>query len=113
MEREVLPTQRVCVARIESNALLTSVVSDTSHVPCKFFKQGQCQAGSACPFSHSLDASKFEQPCKYFSKVRRVLRAYTNSWFRSVCVHALTEIRGIASLVRNAPCCTSCRMAAW
>lgn len=24
----------------------------TSHVVCKFFKQGSCTAGSACPFSH-------------------------------------------------------------
>ena len=44
-------------------------MTDTSHVPCKFFKVGQCQAGKACPFSHSTDASKFEMPCKYFSKV--------------------------------------------
>jgi hypothetical protein len=49
-------------------ALLTGDL-DTSHVPCKFFKAGQCQAGKACPFSHSTDASAFEQPCKYFSKV--------------------------------------------
>lgn len=40
---------------------------DLSHVPCKFFRQGQCQAGAACPFSHDYDHS--EQPCKYFSKV--------------------------------------------
>ena len=42
---------------------------DTSHVPCKFFREGNCQAGLSCPFSHSTDASRFEQPCKYFSKV--------------------------------------------
>ncbi|MCJ1388971.1 hypothetical protein MMC18_001823 [Xylographa bjoerkii] len=41
---------------------------NTSHVPCKFFKIGQCQAGKACPFSHSTDTSKFETPCKYFAK---------------------------------------------
>ncbi|TID22267.1 hypothetical protein E6O75_ATG11061 [Venturia nashicola] len=36
----------------------------TSHVPCKFFRQGACQAGKACPFLHS------EAPtaCKYFQK---------------------------------------------
>ena len=42
---------------------------DTSHVPCKFFRSGQCQAGKACPFSHSTDVSTVDTPCKYFSKV--------------------------------------------
>lgn len=38
-----------------------------SHVPCKFFKQGNCQAGNTCPFSHSLDINKANStPCKYF-----------------------------------------------
>lgn len=41
---------------------------DTSHVPCKFFRTGECQAGRACPFSHNLDTP--EQPCRYFAKVR-------------------------------------------
>ncbi|MCJ1415107.1 hypothetical protein MMC32_001438 [Xylographa parallela] len=41
---------------------------NTSHVPCKFFKIGQCQAGKACPFLHTTDTSKFETPCKYFAK---------------------------------------------
>ncbi|CRK47392.1 hypothetical protein BN1723_007531 [Verticillium longisporum] len=41
---------------------------NTSHVPCKFFRQGACQAGSACPFSHDLGASA-ETICKYFAKV--------------------------------------------
>ncbi|KAG7125476.1 Protein cps3 like protein [Verticillium longisporum] len=40
---------------------------NTSHVPCKFFRQGACQAGSACPFSHDLGASA-ETICKYFAK---------------------------------------------
>ncbi|EPE34362.1 CCCH zinc finger [Glarea lozoyensis ATCC 20868] len=40
---------------------------NTSHVPCKFFRQGACQAGSACPFSHDL-ASTTENVCKYFAK---------------------------------------------
>jgi hypothetical protein len=47
------------------------IPTDTSHVPCKFFKVGQCQAGQACPFSHATDSSAFEQPCKYFSRVSR------------------------------------------
>ncbi|CAK7895382.1 hypothetical protein CAAN1_05S03356 [[Candida] anglica] len=41
-----------------------------SHVPCKFFKQGMCQAGNSCPFSHNLDGSLAADklPCKYFQK---------------------------------------------
>ena len=42
---------------------------DTAHVPCKFFRQGACQAGNACPFSHDLNVAT-ETVCKYFSKVR-------------------------------------------
>ncbi|KAL8706221.1 MAG: hypothetical protein Q9201_000727 [Fulgogasparrea decipioides] len=41
---------------------------NTSHVPCKFFRLGQCQAGKACPFSHSTDVSSVDTPCKYFAK---------------------------------------------
>ncbi|KAI1610018.1 hypothetical protein EDD37DRAFT_640017 [Exophiala viscosa] len=41
---------------------------NTKHVPCKFFRQGACQAGSACPFSHSLDSTGHQAPCKYFMK---------------------------------------------
>ncbi|KAI4142812.1 MAG: hypothetical protein LQ341_003104 [Variospora aurantia] len=40
----------------------------TSHVPCKFFRLGQCQAGKACPFSHSTDITSADTPCKYFAK---------------------------------------------
>ncbi|KAK5653691.1 hypothetical protein OQA88_8722 [Cercophora sp. LCS_1] len=40
---------------------------NTSHVPCKFFRQGACQAGNACPFSHDLGAAA-ETVCKYFAK---------------------------------------------
>lgn len=47
-----------------------SCPADTSHVPCKFFRSGQCQAGKACPFSHSTDVSTADTPCKYFAKVR-------------------------------------------
>jgi hypothetical protein len=43
--------------------------SDTSHVPCKFFRQGTCQAGKACPFSHATDNTTDLTPCKYFAKV--------------------------------------------
>ncbi|KAL9000819.1 MAG: hypothetical protein Q9169_000573 [Polycauliona sp. 2 TL-2023] len=41
---------------------------NTSHVPCKFFRLGQCQAGKACPFSHSTEVSSVDTPCKYFAK---------------------------------------------
>lgn len=41
-----------------------------SHVPCKFFRQGNCQAGNSCPFSHNFDGSLAADklPCKYFQK---------------------------------------------
>ncbi|EMG46037.1 LEE1 Zinc finger protein LEE1 [Candida maltosa Xu316] len=41
-----------------------------SHVPCKFFRQGICQAGNSCPFSHNLDGAlgADKLPCKYFQK---------------------------------------------
>ncbi|KAK9457485.1 hypothetical protein V1511DRAFT_455303 [Dipodascopsis uninucleata] len=39
-----------------------------SHVPCKFFRQGTCQAGNTCPFSHSMDSQLEQAPCKYFQK---------------------------------------------
>ncbi|KAJ5116478.1 Zinc finger CCCH-type [Penicillium angulare] len=41
---------------------------NTRHVPCKFFRQGACQAGPACPFLHSTDSAIDYAPCKYFSK---------------------------------------------
>ncbi|KAM3540067.1 hypothetical protein ARSEF1564_007035 [Beauveria bassiana] len=40
---------------------------NTSHVPCKFYRQGACQAGNACPFSHELGVAS-ETVCKYFAK---------------------------------------------
>ncbi|KAF2201213.1 hypothetical protein GQ43DRAFT_480912 [Delitschia confertaspora ATCC 74209] len=40
----------------------------TSHVPCKFFRQGGCQAGKACPFLHSNEPLAERAPCKYFAK---------------------------------------------
>ncbi|KAF2495064.1 hypothetical protein BU16DRAFT_561373 [Lophium mytilinum] len=39
----------------------------TSHVPCKFYRQGACQAGKACPFLHSNEPTE-RAPCKYFTK---------------------------------------------
>ncbi|CAD6502968.1 BgTH12-02642 [Blumeria graminis f. sp. triticale] len=40
---------------------------NTSHVPCKFFRAGACQAGNSCPFSHD-PASTTDNICKYFAK---------------------------------------------
>ncbi|SCU85042.1 LADA_0D05358g1_1 [Lachancea dasiensis] len=40
-----------------------------SHVPCRFFRQGTCQAGNSCPFSHSLNSLTADAtPCKYFER---------------------------------------------
>ena len=48
---------------------------NTSHVPCKFFKLGQCQAGKACPFSHALDNTG-DEICRYFQKVSSMSRRH-------------------------------------
>ena len=37
-------------------------------VPCKFYLQGQCQAGRMCPFSHDLESTTRPAVCKYFAK---------------------------------------------
>jgi hypothetical protein len=52
--------------------LLTGL--DTSHVPCKFYRQGACQAGKACPFLHSDEPVTERAPCKYFTKVGNITR---------------------------------------
>ena len=51
---------------------------NTSHVPCKFFRLGQCQAGKACPFSHALDSST-DEICRYFQKVF-TYRSFYGTW---------------------------------
>lgn len=51
------------------DAQVLTVPSDTSHVPCKFYPYGTCQAGAACQFSHDLDPTTQNAPCKYFTKV--------------------------------------------
>ncbi|CAI4054513.1 hypothetical protein SUVZ_16G2300 [Saccharomyces uvarum] len=60
----------------------TQQQKDYSHVPCKFFKMGNCQAGLSCPFSHSQDIinSANNLPCKYFAK--------GNCKFGNKCVNA-------------------------
>lgn len=52
-----------------SNSSSTSN-KNLSHVPCKFHRQGICQAGNLCPFSHNLDGTLAADklPCKYFQK---------------------------------------------
>ena len=49
--------------------LETSVAKDLSHVPCKFFKLGQCTAGSSCPFSHHIiEPGQQKDVCQWFVK---------------------------------------------
>ncbi|KAL7620064.1 hypothetical protein AAE478_010613 [Parahypoxylon ruwenzoriense] len=74
---------------------------NTSHVPCKFFRQGACQAGSACPFSHDLGAAS-ETVCKYFAKNAQLSTGDTtntqgNCKFGPKCanVHVLADGRRI------------------
>ncbi|KAI7902594.1 uncharacterized protein BX663DRAFT_509778 [Cokeromyces recurvatus] len=43
-------------------------LSNLSHVPCKFYKQGTCTAGTNCTFSHNSDLSSEAAVCKYFIK---------------------------------------------
>ncbi|KAI9485550.1 MAG: hypothetical protein EXX96DRAFT_533894 [Benjaminiella poitrasii] len=43
-------------------------LSNLSHVPCKFYKQGTCTAGANCTFSHNSDLSSESAVCKYFIK---------------------------------------------
>lgn len=75
--------------------VLTLYRVDTSHVPCKFFKQGTCQAGAACPFSHDLNTTQ-DTICKYFSKVS--LNALCK-----LCNHNLTTPRETASSEPGVP----------
>ncbi|ORY79490.1 hypothetical protein BCR37DRAFT_381674 [Protomyces lactucae-debilis] len=38
------------------------------HVPCKFYRSGQCTAGRNCVFSHIVEQEQERAPCKYFQK---------------------------------------------
>lgn len=69
--RGVLLITRVCL--VEQRCDPTDFSADTSHVPCKFFRVGTCQAGSTCVFSHSMDTAAEVAPCKYFAKVVRLM----------------------------------------
>ncbi|KAI9593535.1 hypothetical protein BDF19DRAFT_347335, partial [Syncephalis fuscata] len=35
------------------------------HVPCKFYRQGNCTAGDSCVFSHQAASTEL---CKYYLK---------------------------------------------
>lgn len=72
--------------------LICPLKLDTSHVPCKFFRQGACQAGNACPFSHDL-GSAAETVCKYFAKVC-VLESSLLCLSHDTCVHLPTLAEG-------------------
>ncbi|CAG62644.1 uncharacterized protein GVI51_M07337 [Nakaseomyces glabratus] len=43
---------------------------DCSHIPCKFYMVGSCQAGQSCPFSHQTQTIEraYSTPCKYYQK---------------------------------------------
>ena len=73
--------------------LADALIEDTSHVPCKFFRSGQCQAGKACPFLHSTDDTTVDTPCKYFAKVRLVKPAR--------CSRSLRRILGAYNYVQG------------
>lgn len=87
---------------------LTCPRTDTSHVPCKFFRTGQCQAGKACPFSHSTDISTIDTPCKYFAKVCKKSTGLTQPQRYG---RFIDSSRVIVNLVRNAHWHTSFPMA--
>lgn len=42
--------------------------TDTSHVPCRFYPLGQCQAGNTCAFKHTTE--RMDAQCRYFLKVK-------------------------------------------
>lgn len=67
---------------------------DTAHVPCKFFRQGACQAGSACPFSHDIGAAA-ENVCKYFAKVRAITPVSVSA---SAAASTILPHHGLSSL---------------
>ncbi|KAL3233748.1 Zinc finger protein LEE1 [Nakaseomyces bracarensis] len=58
------------VKEIKQHGCEFSHRKNCSHIPCKFFMIGSCQAGKTCPFSHDLDVIEraFNTPCKYFKK---------------------------------------------
>ncbi|ORZ40417.1 hypothetical protein BCR44DRAFT_1386132, partial [Catenaria anguillulae PL171] len=45
-----------------------STASSTQHIPCKFYRSGQCQAGDKCSFSHATEQPASPLYCKYYAK---------------------------------------------
>lgn len=70
--QDELPPNTGPAGTVETNSpgSLSTANKNLSHVPCKFYKQGICQAGKSCPFSHDFDGSTSADklPCKYFQK---------------------------------------------
>jgi hypothetical protein len=54
-EAEARAVAEVAEAQVEAESAGTPLNLHTKPFPCKFFKQGICQAGNACPFLHSTD----------------------------------------------------------
>ncbi|KAI9218742.1 hypothetical protein BC828DRAFT_350107, partial [Blastocladiella britannica] len=50
------------------DATVANAGGSTSHIPCKFFRQGTCAAGEKCSFSHSLDSTAVVPICKHWAK---------------------------------------------
>jgi hypothetical protein len=82
-------------SQLQGAKLTPNLFPDTSHVPCKFFKVGQCQAGRSCPFSHSQEYNKYENTCKYFSRVCFAKK-------KVACIETNFAFRVIANLDKNA-----------
>ncbi|KAK9711451.1 E3 ubiquitin-protein ligase makorin-1, variant 3 [Basidiobolus ranarum] len=51
-----------------SKSASTQKAGALQHVPCKFFKNGACNAGKNCIFSHSMDLNPESAVCKYYLK---------------------------------------------
>ncbi|CAO3581896.1 unnamed protein product [Absidia cylindrospora] len=50
------------------SSITANKATNLSHVPCKFFKQGACTAGTNCTFSHNPTPTSEASVCKYFIK---------------------------------------------
>ncbi|CCE62319.1 hypothetical protein TPHA_0C01630 [Tetrapisispora phaffii CBS 4417] len=62
--------QKVIMQHLMITKQLNINVKNYSHVPCKFFKSGKCQAGEHCKFSHQSNILNSANliPCKYYKK---------------------------------------------
>ena len=62
------PKNKSTYTKTDGSNMSLRKITDTQHVPCKFFLSGQCQAGRTCPFSHDVESTTRPAPCKYFAK---------------------------------------------